>query len=63
MQFTFNMGQGNVGLNQISQICKEHFACENCPVLAQGGLHDNKSVVMCHKVIIKLMKEKQNVNS
>lgn len=62
MIFNFNMGQGDEGLNQITQICKDHFACENCPVLEQKGLHNDKSVIMCHKIIIELTKEKQNGN-
>lgn len=49
-----NMGTGgfniNAGMEEIQKICADHFACSNCPILAQGGLHHDNEVTICEKV-------------
>ena len=52
-----------IDFNEINQTCLQHFACENCPVLEKNGLHKQNSVILCHKVEEKLMRERQNGNS
>ena len=65
MQFTFNMGQGQGNVDFITNICKNHFACEGCPILEQGAIQNasNKIIYSCSTAIIKnIQKAKNNGN-
>ena len=44
----------------IIEICKNHYACVGCPIYDTNGLHTQNSVVLCHKVLEKIMKEQNN---
>ena len=58
----FNMGQNP--FEEIQKICADHFACKNCPVYENNGLHsNNNSVTMCEKTMEKIVKEQHNGNS
>ena len=59
---------GGIHLNQdtfleIQKICTDHFACKNCPVYENDGLHNNNSVTICQKVADKIIKEQRNGNN
>ena len=61
MNFTFNMGQNNTTF--IENICKNHPACEGCPVLEQGKIQSGQAVYSCSTAIIKnIQKAKNNGN-
>ena len=62
--FNFNMGSVNpqtmAEFQKIMDVCKQYSNCEECSVFLQNGLHTNNSVLFCHKVEEKMMKERMN---
>ena len=60
----FNIGQmGQNPFEEIQKICTEHFACKNCPVYDNYGLHNDNTVTMCQKTAIRIVKERHDGNS
>ena len=61
-----NMGVGgfnvNTSMEEIYQICTDHFACVNCPVLVQSGLHHDNEVTICEKVEREFYRNVKNPN-
>lgn len=61
-----NMGVGgfnvNTSMEEIYQICTKHFACVNCTVLTQGGLHHDNEVTICEKVAEEFYRNVNNQN-
>lgn len=63
MVINLNMNQqmqAQKDFNMIGTVCKSQKDCLQCPVYINNGLHTNQSIVYCHKVEEKLMKENQN---
>ena len=50
--------------SEIQQICADHFACKDCPVYNNYGLHaSDNSVTMCQKTAERIVKEQRNGNN
>lgn len=45
-----NINMSNNSMEEIYQICTNHFGCIDCPILIQGGLHHDNEVTICEKV-------------
>ena len=63
MIFNFNMGQ--IGdTSYIENICKNHFACESCPVLEQGAIQNtnDKTIYSCSTAIIRNIQKRAKNN-
>jgi hypothetical protein len=53
MQFTFNMGGGETATQKLAEMCKQHYQCENCPVLEKGAIVIDNTPVSCSTAIIR----------
>lgn len=49
MEIIFN-NNINQSLEEIKKICAEHYACKDCIVIKQNGLHNDNTVTICDKI-------------
>ena len=49
--------------SKIQKICEDHFACKDCPVYNNYGLHEDNAVTMCQKTAERIVKEQRNGNN
>ena len=62
MNINFNLGNGQAATMALAEICKQHYQCEDCPVIKTGAIKIGGTMVSCSTEIIKNIQRKAGKN-